>query len=210
MIFCATQIYLLTSLHRRRTAAKHCRVSLRRVGALDKTDGSGPTILAVPDAKVYSGQCSSDVSKASTLKAKATTERKTLIFNHIPSGFFIMLTQPKIAKSQTTQYQLSQSLNKFSLLLFRITLEKHQAFHQRVRHPCSVWADKEAAVGEHAFHRCRACPYTQYTLTHRLETFELTPLGQCGKRSIFQVEGKGIYSVSLLQKTPFLLLLLIV
>ena len=83
-------------------------------------------------------------------------------------------------------------------------------FQQQVRHPCSVWADKEAALGEHAFHRCRACPYTQYTLTHRLETFELTLLGQCGKRSIFQVEGKGIYSVSLLQKTPFLLLLLIV
>jgi len=76
-----------------------------------------------------------------------------------------MLTQPKIAKSQTIQYQLSQSLNKFSLLLFRITLEKDQAFQQRVRHPCSVWADKEAALGEHTFHRCRACPYTVYAHT---------------------------------------------
>ena len=120
-------------------------------------------------------------TKRQGIKAKATTERKTLIFNHIPSGFFIMLTQPKNAKSQAIQYQRSQSPNKFSLLLFRITLEKHQAFQQRVRHPCSVWADKEAALGEHTFHRCRACRYTQYTLKHRLATFELTPLGQCWK-----------------------------
>ena len=70
-------------------------------------------------------------TKRQGIKAKATTERKTLIFNHIPSGFFIMLTQPKNAKSQAIQYQRSQSPNKFSLLLFRITLEKHQAFQKK-------------------------------------------------------------------------------